>query len=310
MNNRMNNNMNRNLSANRRLAGAAFRLVCALAILAGLLRTVPALGATAQGPVFSAMTFNLRYASSSGPNAWPDRLPILRDCILESAPDLIGTQEGLYHQLKDLAQELPDYAWIGTGRDGGSRGEFMAIFYRPDRFEPLEFDHFWLSDTPNVVASTTWGNSNRRMVTWIKFRDLHSDVTFYFWNTHFDHEIQEARFKSAQLVLERVNALETNLPVLLVGDFNATAGANPAYDVLVHPGAFIDTWPAATTRRGEIVKTFHGFRGPTPGDGRIDWILMRGPVACIDTEILTYNRDGQYPSDHFPVIATLRWTAR
>ncbi|MCL4177617.1 MAG: endonuclease/exonuclease/phosphatase family protein [Verrucomicrobia bacterium] len=256
------------------------------------------------------MTFNLRYASMSGANAWPDRLPVMRDCIRESAPDLIGTQEGLYHQLKDLARELPEFEWIGTGRDGGSRGEFMAIFYRPDRFEPLEFDHFWLSDTPNVVASTTWGNSNRRMVTWVKFRDLRTDVTFYFWNTHFDHQIQEARFKSAQLVLDRVNALKTDLPVVLVGDFNATAGNNPAYDVLVNPSALTDTWPAAAARRGDIVKTFHGFHGPTAGDDRIDWILMRGPVTCLDTEILTCQRNGQYPSDHFPVVATLRWTSR
>jgi endonuclease/exonuclease/phosphatase family metal-dependent hydrolase len=28
----------------------------------------------------------------------------------------------------------------------------------------------------------------------------------------------------------------------------------------------------------------------------------------VDTQILTFNRNGQYPSDHFPVIATLRWT--
>jgi endonuclease/exonuclease/phosphatase family metal-dependent hydrolase len=263
-----------------------------------------------QTGTISAMTFNLRYASASGPNAWPDRLPVMRDCIRQSTPDLIGTQEGLYHQLKDLSRELPEYQWIGTGRDGGSRGEFMAIFYRRDRFEPLEFDHFWLSDTPGVVGSTTWGNSNRRMVTWVKFRDLRADVTFYFWNTHFDHQIQEARFKSAQLVLERVNALKTDLPVLLVGDFNATASANPAYDVLVNANAFTDTWVAADARRGDIVKTFHGFRGPAPGDDRIDWILMRGPVDCMDTEIITFNRGGQYPSDHFPVIATLRWTGR
>jgi endonuclease/exonuclease/phosphatase family metal-dependent hydrolase len=287
-------------------------LALSLSVSAIPLMSLPSFGAENQteAGTIAAMTFNLRYASSSSPNAWPDRLPVMRDCIRESAPDLIGTQEGLYHQLKDLSRALPEYQWIGTGRDGGSRGEFMAIFYRPERFEPLEFDHFWLSDTPDLVGSTTWGNSNRRMVTWVKFRDLRTDVTFYFWNTHFDHQIQEARLKSAQLIRERVNTLKTDLPVLLVGDFNATAGNNPAYDVLVDPEAFTDTWLAAGTRRGEVVKTFHGFRGPTPGDDRIDWILMRGPVACSDTQILTFNRKGQYPSDHFPVIATLRWTGR
>lgn len=91
--------------------------------------------------------------------------------IKKQAPDLIGTQEGVYAQLKDIATDLPAYEWIGLGRDGGSRGEFMAVFYRKDRFEPLKYDHFWLSDTPSVVASTTWGDTNRRMVTWFRFKD-------------------------------------------------------------------------------------------------------------------------------------------
>jgi endonuclease/exonuclease/phosphatase family metal-dependent hydrolase len=255
----------------------------------------------------TVMAFNLRYASDQPPNAWSDRRPVVRDCIREAAPDVIGTQEGVYQQVKDIATDLPEYDWIGLGRDGGSRGEFMAVYYLRDRFEPLEYDHFWLSDTPEVIASTTWGHSNRRMVTWVKFRDLQADREFYFWNTHFDHQIQPAREKSAELVLQRVKELNTTLPVLLVGDFNATAGRNPAYETLVNDQAFVDTWNTATERRGDLVKTFHGYRGPTPGDDRIDWILARGPVTCEATEIITFHRDNQYPSDHFPVVAWLRW---
>jgi endonuclease/exonuclease/phosphatase family metal-dependent hydrolase len=256
------------------------------------------------------MTFNLRYASERGPNAWPERRPVMRDCIRHVNPDLFGTQEGLYPQLKDLGAELPGYEWIGLGRDGGSRGEFMAIFYRRDRFEPVAFDHFWLSDTPNVVASTTWGNTNRRMVTWVHFRDRRAGREFYFWNTHLDHQVQEAREKAARLIRERVEALATSLPIILVGDFNASAGRNPAYDLLVNGEAFRDTWTTAAQRRGQVVRTFHNFKGPVPGDDRIDWILTRGPVECEATEISTFQQDGQYPSDHFPVVAWLRWSAR
>jgi endonuclease/exonuclease/phosphatase family metal-dependent hydrolase len=252
------------------------------------------------------MTFNLRYASPRPPNAWPQRRPGMRACIERMNPDLIGTQEGLYPQLKDLAADLPAYEWIGTGRDGGSRGEFMAVFYRRERFEPLEYDHFWLSDTPNVVASSTWGNQNRRMVTWVRFRDRQSGGEFYFWNTHLDHAIQVAREKGAALIRERVDTLKTTLPVLLVGDFNATAGANKAYDILVNAGGFTDTWTVAAVRRNEGVNSFHGFQGPRPGGERIDWILARGPVTADATEIVTFQQDGQYPSDHFPVVAWLK----
>ncbi|MBI2947386.1 MAG: endonuclease/exonuclease/phosphatase family protein [Verrucomicrobia bacterium] len=253
------------------------------------------------------MTFNLRFASAKPPNAWPQRRSVMRECIQKFNPDLIGTQEGLYQQIKDIAQDLPQHEWLGLGRDGGSRGEFMAVFYRRDRFDPLEYDHFWLSDTPNVIASSTWGNSNRRMVTWVKFLDRQTQREFYFFNTHLDHQIQAAREKSAALIRERIEALKTALPVVLVGDFNAVAGRNKAYDILVNENGLTDTWTMAAVRRNERMSTFHGFNKPREGGDRIDWILARGPVAADATEIVIFQKDGQYPSDHFPVVAWLRF---
>ena len=81
-------------------------------------------------PWLAVMTYNLRYASPTPPNAWPQRRPLMRELMQQVTPDVIGTQEGLYGQIKDLATDLPDYEWVGTGRDGGSRGEFMAVFFR------------------------------------------------------------------------------------------------------------------------------------------------------------------------------------
>src|SRR4051794_17307076 len=90
-----------------------------LAVIAAVLGTAPARAAESGSPTaLRVMTFNLRYASTKQPNAWPDRRPVLRDCVRQVAPDLMGTQEGLYSQLKDIAADLPEYTWIGTGRDG------------------------------------------------------------------------------------------------------------------------------------------------------------------------------------------------
>lgn len=257
-------------------------------------------------PWLAVMTYNLRYASSTPPNAWPQRRPLMRELIQQTAPDVMGTQEGLYGQIKDLAADLPDYEWIGTGRDGGSRGEFMAVFFRKARLEPLAFDHFWLSDTPAVIGSSTWGNSNRRMVTWVKFRDRATGSEFFLFNTHFDHEIQPAREKSAELVRQRVAALDTKLPVLLIGDFNATAGSNMAYEILTGDKFFLDAWTIAGERRGEGINTFNGFQPAQQNGVRIDWILTRGDVTVAAAETLAYAADRQFPSDHFPVLARLR----
>ena len=275
-------------------------------LVISLLTVMPIYAATNAQPSLCVASYNLRYASSTPPNSWPERRPLMRDVIRSISPDLLGTQEGLHAQLKDIATDLPEYNWIGRGRDGGDRGEFMAIFYRKARLEPLSTNHFWLSDTPEVVASTTWGNSNRRMVTSVKFRDRQTGGEFYFFNTHFDHQVQLAREKSATLVRSRVAALSTNLPIILGGDFNSDAGNNKAYEILTAGDFFKDSWLTTPNRKGVGFGTFNGFDSMPINGERIDWILTRGDVVVESAEIVTNKPQGQWASDHFPIVAHLR----
>ena len=279
-------------------------LVIALACGAG---ARPAATVVAAARPIDVMTFNIRYAHTQPPDLWPDRLPVITDLIERRQPDIIGTQEGLHHQLRDLEASLPAYAWIGTGRDGGTRGEFMAVFYRRDRLEALEHGDYWLSDTPAIAGSRTWGNNYPRMVTWVKFRERATGQEFLFVNTHFDHEVQQSREKSAALILERLAETPAGTPLLLAGDFNAGAGDNPVYEMLKR-GGFADSW--VTVGNADTLGTFHGFKGVPAARGvrRIDWILLRGPAAVVSSEIITDSRNGQLPSDHFPVIARVRFT--
>jgi len=277
-------------------------------LLAALTLTTATLPAQTNGLPLCVMSFNLRFASQQQPHAWPDRRPVMRDCIRSVAPDIIGTQEGVYPQLKDLANDLPDYAWIGTGRDGGSQGEFMAVFYRRERFEPMAYDHFWLSDTPAVIASSTWSNTCRRMVTWVRFRERQTGREFYFWDTHLDHQIETARQNGAALIVERVKALKTSLPVLLVGDFNAIATQSKAYEIATKDDFFADTWFLAKERIHESLNSFHGYESPKTNSQRIDWILVRGPATVQKSEVITFEQGGQTPSDHFPVATWLTLT--
>ena len=258
------------------------------------------------GGTLCVMTYNIRFANNNPSELWSKRRPLVHELIQKISPDVFGTQEGVYLQIKDIATDLPDFDWIGLGRDGGSKGEFMAVFYRKTRLEPLEYDHFWLSDTPDVMGSTTWGNKNRRMVTWIKFRDRSNGQEFYFWNTHFDHQIQPAREKSATLVRQRIEELKTDLPILLVGDFNAHAGNNKAYDILTTENFLTDLWKNSPQRGGEGYDTFNGFKSVEKRGRRIDWILARGAVTPEKIVIDIYSKDGQFPSDHCPVWAHVK----
>jgi endonuclease/exonuclease/phosphatase family metal-dependent hydrolase len=252
------------------------------------------------------MTFNLRFASPQPPNAWPDRRPVMKRTIEHIAPDVFGTQEGLYQQLRDLASDLPGYEWIGVGRDGGSQGEHTAIFFRRDRFGPVAYDFFWLSDTPETIASVTWGTHYRRMVTWVRLRERSTGREFAFWNTHFDHEVEVARQKSAVLLRQRIGTVNPQLPLLLVGDFNCTAGQSAAYEILTGEAGLVDTWRAARTKENATLNTFHNYEPAKEQGFRIDWILARPPVQVSHAEIVTYHEGAQYPSDHFPVFADVK----
>lgn len=257
------------------------------------------------------MSFNLKYASEGGEHGWGGRRGIVRNAILSEKPDLIGTQEGVYGQLKDMDEDLPEYDWIGLGRAGGSRGEFMAIFYRRDRFEAVAFDHFWLSDTPEVVGSRTWGHDNHRMVTWVRFREKGSGVEFYHWNTHFDHRVQVAREKSADLIMSRIRSVKPVRPVLVTGDFNAPQGGVVHGKMLSRVGDGVvlrDGWEAARKREGGQVSTIHGWRGLSDSERRIDWVLMSGEFVCRRAKVVTYEEGGAFPSDHFPVVCDVRLT--
>ena len=260
----------------------------------------------AGGDAIQVMSFNLRYASDAAPNSWPQRRPAMAELLRVEQPTVIGTQEGLYEQLNDLQRDLPDYFdRIGEGRAGGTRDEFTAIFYDTRRLRPLEDGRFWLSDTPAVIGSKTWGNRTIRMATWARFADNRTGIQFVVFDTHLDNLSEQSRTRSAELLRDRINAVAANLPVILTGDFNAPATTSTPYGILTSGAGLTDTWLAAAHRRTPEYSTFHGYRPPVPHGARIDWILTRGARAVSAAAINTFARDGQFPSDHFPVQALI-----
>ncbi|MFI9170304.1 endonuclease/exonuclease/phosphatase family protein [Streptomyces lincolnensis] len=281
------------------------RSAVAAALTVPLVGAVPASAAKGRSRRLDVMTFNLRFASTTEPNSWTVRRPVMRALFRREAPHIIGTQEGLYQQLRDIHADLGEhYDWIGTGREGGSRDESTAVFYDTRRLAPVEHDTFWLSDTPRVIGSNTWGAKLPRIATWVRFRDLrHAGREFYVLNTHFDHIGQYARVRSAALVAERIAGLDPSLPSVVTGDFNAAAHANEAYDTLLRAG-FVDTWDTAA-ERGRRYATFHGYRPLVPDGDRIDWILTTPGVTTHRASINTFALNGQFPSDHLPVQASL-----
>ncbi len=258
----------------------------------------------AEDPVdLRVMSFNVRYATApDGQNAWEHRKDILINAIRYEAPDIIGTQECLEVQAEYIAESLPEYRWFGVGREADGTGEHGVILYRHDLLAPIKTGNFWLSETPDVPGSMSWETACTRMVTWARFHHLPTGRMFHVFNTHFDHRSEEARLQSAQMLRRRVDTIEG--PVVVLGDFNAKGGDSAPWSILTE-GDLDDAWDIADETIGPS-HTFCRFEPPQPDhDNRIDWILVRRPITVTRCETMTYNEDGRYPSDHFPVVADL-----
>lgn len=270
---------------------------------------------SAEPPVLlRVMSFNIRYGTAEdGANHWKHRRNHLVETISNFQPDLLGTQETLADQRDFLLSELKEYDAVGVGRDDGREaGEMAALFYRRDRFEAIDSGHFWLSESPQQVASKGWDAALPRIATWVKLRDRKQPeaMPILFLNTHFDHRGELARAESARLVRLQLKSLGAGCRWIVTGDFNADPSA-PAYrnlfDARDEGGSrLIDTLRAYRPTPAADEGTFSGFKPEQTGGSRIDWI---GCSEAFEVRLAGIDRDafeGRTPSDHFAVTAVLR----
>jgi endonuclease/exonuclease/phosphatase family metal-dependent hydrolase len=290
----------------RRRIALAFML--GLVILRGAVSAQPA----PRDPL-QVMSFNIRYGTAKdGENEWPARRAMLFDVIRESDADLVGLQEALAFQIDEILAAVPGYAVVGVGRDDAARaGEFSAILFKKDRFRVADAGTFWFSDTPEVPASKSWGNSITRICTWARFIDR-DGRGFYHFNLHLDHQSQPSRERSTVLLRQRIGSRAfAGDPVLITGDFNV-GERNPALSTLVSksdPSApFVDTYRALHPEE-TVVGTFNGFKMGNTGGDKIDYVLVQPGAEVLSAEILRTSRSDRYPSDHFPVVARVRLAA-
>ncbi len=250
-------------------------------------------------------TFNVRWANpNDGEHQWDLRKERLFALLREWGPDVLGLQEPLLGQLQALRQALPDYNSAAVGReDGLSAGEFCPVFYRAARFERLDTGTFWFSETPDAPGSLGWGSRHPRICTWVRLRERKDGQEFYVYNAHWDHESQPARDYSASILLDRIRRRSAPDPVILLGDFNAEA-SNPAVVRLAAPDSPVPTSvlsPEQIRQSG----TFHGFTGQA-SETPIDHISVSPEWTIADAAILSGDGLRPFPSDHFPLAATLQ----
>jgi len=265
-----------------------------------------------QSTNLSVMTYNIRYNNpDDGTNAWVYRKEKVADLIQKYAPDILCVQEALKDQVYYLLNNLPKYSMYGVGRDDGiDNGEYSAIFYSKERFQIIESSTFWLSETPTIPGSMGWDAACTRIVSWVKVKDIPVNKTLYIFNTHFDHVGELARNQSAMLLLERINQIAGNAPVILAGDFNFTE-ESPVYSLLTSNSQFYqkqlyNSRVIATYKTGPSY-TYIGFDFIGQSGDIIDHIFINDSFRVVQHQIVSDNIDGIYPSDHLPVMVEIKY---
>lgn len=263
----------------------------------------PFFSAVAQAPeAVRFITFNIKYDNPRDSlNSWKARRQEVNGLINFYRPDLLGVQEALHHQLKDIEQAT-GMRFTGVARDDGrQKGEYSGIFYQSARFELLTSGTFWLSPAPEK-PSTGWDAALPRTCTWGKFRRKASGQQFYYFNTHFDHVGEQARLESMRLIVRQIADKNTEgLPVVLSGDFNFTPDTAP-YPVAT--AALQDALLISQTGHYGPPATFNGFVFLQMPKNRIDYIFVKGEgLEVLRHATLTNSKHMRYPSDHFPVLA-------
>ena len=252
------------------------------------------------------MTFNIRYGTApDGENSWPHRKEMVLDVLRKYKPEILGMQEALREQLAEILQEFPEYASVGVGREADGGGEYSPLVYDRTRFDVLEAQTFWLSATPSVRGSRTWGNAITRICIRAKLFDRTNNRVLRVYNTHWDHKSQPSRLCSGKLLARKICEVRTSEPLIVMGDFNI-GPLDPARQPLTKIGlrdSFVDIYPHEAH-----TGTFHEFKGVSKSD-KIDAILVSPVWQVLGAEIIRTERAGRFPSDHFPVTATLRLNA-
>ncbi len=271
-----------------------FTLICTLAF------------ATLQAQTHRFASFNIRFDNPRDEgNLWKDRAPHVIHLIQFHQIGLLGTQEGLSHQIEEMSKGL-GYEYLGVGRDDGAKkGEYTAILFNPKLYKLEDSGTFWLSPTPDT-PSKGWDASLNRICTWGKFKDK-DGKRFFVFNIHYDHIGQQAREESSKLVAAKAKEInKSNLPAIWMGDFNVTPD-NAAYHTIVSNPAWKDARLISKIPAYGPAGTFTGFDWEKMPDNIIDHIFVSGKIDVLRHGILTDNYGKKYPSDHFPVLVEVKF---
>ena len=280
-------------------------------------------------------------ADKDTPNVWSERSDDLLRLVRKMDLDVFGLQEVMPEQAEFLRKNLPEFEFVGEHRAADRvSDEASPVCYRKSRFEAERSGTFWLSESPDVPGLKGWGAACPRVCSYLVLRDKSTGQRFCFANTHTDHISAEAREKGMLLVIDRMKEFGSGAPIVFTGDHNCRETEAPAiavsrmlknalYETVTPPKGSWRTFNGWKWREEEfpaveacvLAPEVRNARKGSPdadrlGNGghvyeecgpRIDYIYVSDGIKVFDYETVNSPRPGKelYPSDHFPIVATI-----
>lgn len=250
-------------------------------------------------------SYNLRMDTErDGIHAWAFRAQAVIALLRFHDLEIIGTQEGFLHQVEALTRSGV-YEAFGAGRDDGKQaGEHAAILYKTDRFQLLDGGNFWLSETPDVPSLGWDATCCHRVTTWVQLKELNTGNVLFVFNTHFDHQGVEARKESSKLLLQKIQQIAGNQPVICMGDFNSTPETTQIQELAA---VLQDAYEVSVEPPYGPIGTFNGFKWEAEMNNRIDYVFLSSHFTVLRYATLSDSKDQKFPSDHLPVVADVTW---
>ncbi|MGF1531446.1 MAG: endonuclease/exonuclease/phosphatase family protein [Puniceicoccaceae bacterium] len=252
----------------------------------------------------NVITYNIRNDNDIDAQAghgWQTRrLSQVTRSLRGASPDIIGLQEVYPWQFEDLKVALPNFDSYGTPRDDGKeKGEMAAILWLNTRFEKLDADTLWLSETPKK-PSLGWDATLPRVVTRVSLRDRTCGTILTVWNTHLDHRSETARIGGAKLIADWSSQVGNQSPSqILLGDFNCQEESSPV-QVLQRSGWQLVNRSNTPDLIGPEATAMPDFIF-SENNPRIDHILFKGNLRPTTRETILALENALLPSDHLPV---------
>lgn len=254
------------------------------------------------GPLRVA-TFNIRVPVDQGINTWEKRLPRIHKIVADNNFHVFGIQEMFRKSQHATLNSFPGFVRVdGNNPAYQDLAVYDVIFYRPERLELLDQGVFALSETPDVPKSKSWNTNLPRETTWAKFRDKSNGRIFFLYNTHLDHRSVVARRKGTDVNLAHIKANAGDLPVILLGDFNAPEHTDVYKKVAARMN---DSRKITETPAVGPYNTFSGYSRKPGAGAHLDYIFVSPGTRVLSYRVIDTLVEGQFPSDHYPVMVEI-----